>query len=195
MFCQLKGGYFMYEYVFVGYLDHETEVNFRRLWKDLSEQNISHYGVETKGKRPHITIADYDALDKNRFIQLADRFYEDKEKVDLTLNTLGIFIGTGTLFTAPTLSTELLDFHSSHHDYFRTFNQNETSFYLPSKWSPHCTIASRLDEDKMVQAFSYCKKNIDQIHGTLSGIALIELKLNNDGVVIEDTVIFSKELK
>ena len=47
----------------------------------------------------------------------------------------------------------------------------------------------------MVQAFSYCKKNIDQIHGTLSGIALIELKLNNDGVVIEDTVIFSKELK
>ena len=115
----------MYEYVFVGYLDHETEVNFRRLWKDLSEQNISHYGVETKGKRPHITIADYDALDKNRFIQLADRFYEDK----------------------------------------------------------------------MVQAFSYCKKNIDRIHGTLCEIALVELKLNNDGVVVEDTVIFSKELK
>ena len=115
----------MYEYAFVGYLDHETEVNFRRLWKDLSEQNISHYGVETKGKRPHITIADYDALDKNRFIQLADRFYEDK----------------------------------------------------------------------MVQAFSYCKKNIDKIHGTLSEIALVELKLNNDGVAIEDTVIFSKELK
>ena len=185
----------MYTYAFVGYLDRETEVNFRGLWKDLSEQNISHYGVETKGKRPHITIADYDALDKNRFIQSADAFYEDKEKVDLTLNTLGIFIGTGTLFIAPTLSTELLDFHSSHHDYFRTFNENETSFYLPSKWSPHCTIASRLDEDKMVQAFSYCKKNIDKIQGTLSEIALIELKLNDDGVVIEDTVIFSKELK
>ena len=47
----------------------------------------------------------------------------------------------------------------------------------------------------MVQAFSYCKKNIDKIQGTLSEIALIELKLNDDGVVIEDTVIFSKELK
>ena len=185
----------MYTYAFVGYLDRETEVNFRGLWKDLSEQNISHYGVETKGKRPHITIADYDALDKNRFIQLADGFYEDKKKVDLTLNTIGTFIDTGTLFFAPTLSTELLDFHSNHHDYFRTFNENETSFYLPSKWSPHCTIASRLDEDKIVQAFSYCKKNIDRIHGTLCEIALVELKLNNDGVAIEDTVIFSKELK
>ena len=185
----------MYTYAFVGYLDRETEVNFRGLWKDLSEQNISHYGVETKGKRPHITIADYDALDKNRFIQSADAFYADKEQVDLTLNILGTFISTGTLFIAPTLSTELLDFHSSHHDYFRTFNENERSLYLPSKWSPHCTIASRLDEDKMVQAFSYCKKNIDNIQGTLSEIALIELKLNDDGVVIEDTVIFSKELK
>ena len=185
----------MYTYAFVGYLDHETEVNFRRLWKGLSEQNISHYGVETRGKRPHITIADYDALDKNRFIQLVDRFYRDKEKVDLTLNILGTFISIGTLFIAPTLSTELLDFHSSHHDYFRTFNKNETSLYLPSKWSPHCTIASRLDEDKMDQAFSYCRKNIDKIYGTLSEIALIELKLNNDDVAIEDTVIFSKELK
>ena len=185
----------MYEYAFVGYLDHETEVIFREFWEDLSEQNISHYGVETKGKRPHITIADYDALNISRFIKSADEFYEDKEKLDLTLNTIGTFISTGTLFIAPTLSTELLDFHSSHHDYFRTFNENETSFYLPSKWSPHCTIASRLDENKMVEAFSYCKKNIDKIHGTLSEIALIELKFNNAGVVIEDTVIFSKELK
>ena len=92
-----------------------------------------------------MTIADYDALDISRFIKSADGFYEDKEKVDLTLNTIGTFIGTGTLFFAPNLSTELLDFHSSHHDYFRTFNKNETSLYLPSKWSPHCTIASRLD--------------------------------------------------
>ena len=72
----ITGGYFMYTYAFVGYLDRETEVNFRGLWKDLSEQNISHYGVETKGKRPHITIADYDALDKNRIVVISpDRTY------------------------------------------------------------------------------------------------------------------------
>lgn len=185
----------MYAYAFVGYLDHETEVNFQGLWKDLSEKDISQYGVETKGKRPHITIADYDNLDKNKFIQLADKLYEDKQKIDMALNILGTFINSGTLFIAPTLSTNLLDFHRSHHNYFRTFNQNENSFYLPDKWSPHCTIASRLDEDKMVQAFRYCKNNIDKIYSKLSEIALIELKLNNDGVAIENTIVFSKELK
>ena len=185
----------MYAYAFVGYLDHETEVNFQGLWKDLSEKNISQYGVENKGKRPHITIADYDNLEKNRFIQLADKFYEDKQKIDMTLNILGTFISTGTLFIAPTLSTELLDFHRNHHNYFRTFNENENSFYLPGKWNPHCTIASRLNEDKMVQAFRYCTSNIEKICCNLGEIALIEVKLNDDGVAIEDTVVFSKELK
>lgn len=185
----------MYAYAFVGYLDHETETFFQSLWKDLSDTDISQYGVETKGKRPHITIADYDNLDKNSFICLADKFYQDKININMTLNILGTFINTGTLFLAPTLSTELLDFHRNHHTYFKTFNENENSLYLPGKWSPHCTIASRLSEDKMVQAFTYCKNNIDKIHCKLSEIALIEVKLNDDGVAIEDRVVFSKELK
>lgn len=185
----------MYAYAFVGYLDHKTETFFQSLWKDLSDKDISQYGVETKGKRPHITIADYDNLDKNSFIRLADKFYEDKININITLNILGTFINTGTLFLAPTLSTELLDFHRKHHNSFKTFNENENSLYLPGKWIPHCTIASRLSEDKMVQAFRYCKNNIDKIHCKLNEIALIEVKLNDDGVVIEDRVVFSKELK
>lgn len=185
----------MYTYAIVGYLDSETESCFRKVWKDLSENDITQYGVETKGKRPHITIADYDNLDKEEFVELLNKFYENKSKVVLHLNILGTFVNTGTLFLAPTLSNELLDFHRSHHDYFKAFNENENSFYLPGKWSPHCTIASRLSEDSMIQAFRYCKNNLNKIYGTLNEIALIEIKLNDNGIAIEDTVVFSKELK
>lgn len=59
--------------------------------------------------------------------------------------------------------------------YFKEFNENKNSFYLPGKWSPHCTIASRLDENKMIQAFRYCKSNIIKIDATISEIALIEI--------------------
>ena len=155
----------MYAYALVAYLDYETEEWFRKSWKDLSEKNITHYGVETKGKRPHITIADYDNLDKDRFMDLLDKFYKEKSKVAISLNILGTFINTGTLFRSPTLSTELLDFHSSHHNYFKEFNKDENSFYLPGKWSPHCTIASRLSNDNMIQAFRYCKNNSNKIYG------------------------------
>ena len=185
----------MYSYALVAYLDSETETCFQKLWKDLSENNITQYGVETKGKRPHITIADYDKLDKEKFVDLLNKFYTNKTKIAISLNILGTFVNTGTLFLAPTLSTELLDFHSSHHEYLKEFNENENSFYLPCRWTPHCTIASRLSEDNMIQAFKYCKNNPNKTYGKLNEIALIEVKLNDDGVAIEDTVIFSKELK
>jgi 2'-5' RNA ligase len=185
----------MYVYALVAYLDYETEEWFRKTWKDLSQKNITQYGVETKGKRPHITIADYDNLDKERFVNLLNKFYKDKLKVDISLNILGTFINTGTLFRSPTLSTELFDFHSSHHNYFKEFNIDENSFYLPGKWSPHCTIASRLSEDNMIQAFRYCKNNLNEIYGKLNEIALIEIEFNEEGIAIEDTVVFSKELK
>jgi 2'-5' RNA ligase len=93
------------------------------------------------------------------------------------------------------LSTELLDFHRNHHIYFKEFNKNKESFYLPGKWSPHCTIASRLSDENMIQAFRYYKNNSNKIYGKLSEIALIEVELNDDGIAIKDTVVFAKALK
>ncbi len=46
----------------------------------------------------------------------------------------------------------------------------------------------------MIQAFKYCKSNLNKIYGKLNEIALIEVELNEDGIAIEDTVVFSKEL-
>jgi RimJ/RimL family protein N-acetyltransferase len=183
-----------YAYALVVYLDTETEARFRELWKNLSANNITQYGVETKGKRPHITIADYDNLDKDRFINLLNGFYNNKSKVEICLNILGTFINTGTLFIAPTLSTELLDFHRDHHNWFKEFNENENSFYLPGKWSPHCTIASRLSEESMMQALGYCRNKINKLYAKLDEVALIEVKQNEDGIAVEDSVIFSKVL-
>lgn len=140
---------------------------------------ISANGMKTKGKRSHITIADYGNLDIKNFIKLAEKYYDDKFIVELTLSVLGTFINTRTLSPAPTSSTDLLKFHQSHHNHFGAFNEDEGTFYLPNKWSPHCTIAIRLDEDTMIQTFSYIKTNIDKISCRLDTLALIELKLNN----------------
>ena len=40
----------MYAYAFVGYLDNETESCFKKIWKYLSEANITQYGVDKKEK-------------------------------------------------------------------------------------------------------------------------------------------------
>lgn len=185
----------VYAYAVVGYLDNETENKFKNIWGLLSDKGLTHYGVETKGKRPHITIADYDSLDKEEFIRLFDNYYKDKEKINLSLTILGTFINTGTLFIAPTLSKQLITFHANHHNNFRSFNMNENSFYLPGRWVPHCTIASRLDETKMLEVFRFCQSALNKISCQINEVAVIQIKLNERGVAIEDTPIFSKILK
>jgi len=120
----------MYAYILVGYLDNETESCFKKTWKDLSGNNITKYGVEGKGKRPHITIANYDNLDKGKLVQLLNKFYKDESKITMSLNILGTFVNTGNLLLTPTLSTELLDFRRSYHNYFNAFNENQKLFYL-----------------------------------------------------------------
>jgi len=39
----------MYAYALVGYLDNETESYLKKMWKYLSETNITQYGIEKKG--------------------------------------------------------------------------------------------------------------------------------------------------
>lgn len=185
----------MFAYAVVGYLDNETENKFKNIWRSLSDKGLTNYGFETKGKRPHITIADYDSLDKEKFLRLFDEYYENIEKINISLSILGTFIDTGTLFIAPSLSEKLITFHNNHHNVFNEFNLNKNSLYLPNKWFPHCTIASRLDEDKALQVFKFCQSNINKISGELSEIALVQIKLNEEGIAIEDIIVSSKKLK
>lgn len=184
----------MKAYAIVGYLDYETDEYIKNLWKVLSEKDITRYGVEAKGKRPHITLADYENIDKAEFIKLFNNYYKDKIKVDINLNVLGTFINTGTLFLSPTLSDKLFNFHKNHHNYFKEFDLNDRSLYLPGNWIPHCTIASRLSEENMIRAFRYCKSTIKKVIGKLEEIAFIEIELNDEGIAIKDKVICSVEL-
>lgn len=104
-------------------------------------------------------------------------------------------MNSGTLFLAPTLSKELISFHKNHHTYFEGFKDDENSFYLPGRWSPHSTIASRLSRENMLKAFEYCSVNLGKIYGKISEIALIEITLNEKGIAVKDDVIFIKRLK
>lgn len=184
----------MYTYAVVGYFDFEIEAQFKKVWSVLNESNISNYGVVSNSKRPHITIADYDNVEKEKFIGMLYNFCSGKSKISISFNVLGTFLNSGTLFLAPSLSKELTDLHSSYHTHFDSFNQNHSSLYLPGKWIPHCTIASRLSDENMLQAFQYCKNHLKGIYGFLSQIALIEITVNN-GIAIEDAVVFSQNLE
>lgn len=181
-------------YGVLAYFDENTEKFLKGIWKGLVYNSISYYSEEVKDRRPHITIADYNNIEENEFIESMDNYYDIKSKIDVRLSVLGTFLNSGALFISPTMSKELIGFHNSHHENFKRFNDDLDSLYLPGKWIPHCTIANRLTQDKLVEAFNYCTKNIDTIHAKISEVALIKV-INEEDKGSKVVTVFSKELK
>lgn len=183
-------------YAVAALFDNETEKCIKNLWNSLRDKEISNYGQEVKDRRAHITIADYNNLDKNSFIELMEEVYKDKNEIEISLSILGTFIKSGTLFVSAAITTELQEFHKNYHDKFAEFNDDPNSFYLPGKWVPHCTIASRLNDENMLKAFDYCSKELKMIKGKITEIALLEFQeFNEAGVCINAPIIYSKKLK
>ncbi|MBM7587493.1 2'-5' RNA ligase [Bacillus pakistanensis] len=166
-------------YGVIALFDEKTEQIIKDIWRELSEKSISFYAEEIEDRRPHITIASYENLNYLEYSDHMELFYVDKSEIEITFQTLGTFLNSGTLFFSPTVTKELLEFHSQHHQYFKEFNDNPNSLYLPGKWIPHCTLANRLSTNKLSEAFHYCLTRNDTIHGKIKEVAIIEVTNKN----------------
>ncbi|TLS36183.1 2'-5' RNA ligase family protein [Pseudalkalibacillus caeni] len=181
-------------YWIIGLFDDETEETIKKIWEELSVNSISFYSDEVKDARPHITFGSYYNLNKHEYIKMMDDYYDDKQSIKITFNTLGSFLNYQTLFLAPTITNELITFHSNHHKYFEKFNSNANEYYLPDQWIPHCTLANKISPEKLSEAFNYCLKRNHTIHGSINEIALLE-SVENTTPNLEAPIIFSKPLK
>lgn len=57
------------------------------------------------------------------------------------------------------MKSELWELHQRFHYEFREYLHNNDSFYLPSKWIPHCTLKSGVKEENLSDVFTYCINN------------------------------------
>ncbi len=181
-------------YAVVGYFGPQTEEQIKNVWHGLYEQGISDYGFRVGGNRPHITFASYDSVDESAFIDDMESYYKEQECVEVEMNTLGTFIGSGTLFITATVTSNLLEFHRNHHDAFHSYKDDPNSLYLPGKWIPHCTLANYLEGENLLKAFQYCSENLESLKATIGEIALIKV-VKEDDEVKEAVNLFSVDLE
>ncbi|WP_421378512.1 2'-5' RNA ligase family protein [Bacillus salacetis] len=174
--------------------DEKTEELIKQLWEELREESISFYADEIKDGRPHITLASYSELDKQKFMNEMEKCYANETEKEICFNTLGSFLNYGTLFFSPTVTTELLQFHGSHYEFFESYNEYANPLYTPGKWIPHCTLANKLSEAELAEAFQYCLKRHESIMGKITEVALIEL-VEEQGENLDAPIIFSVPLK
>ncbi len=181
-------------YWFIALFDEKTEQQVKDIWSDLSEHSISFYAEEVKDGRPHITLGSYESLDKKKFIDEVDTYYNEKDGFEITFNTIGSFLDYGAIFLTPTVTQELLTFHSDHYQNLGEFNEKANSLYLPGKWIPHCTLANDLSHEDLAKVYHHCIERNDTIYGRIEEVALIEL-IEEDEDGMNAPIIYSKRLK
>ena len=181
-------------YWFIALFDSKTENVIKKLEDDIRHYLIPFHSEKIKNGRPHLTLGHYYELDKEEYIRLIEAFYEPIACFDITFNTIGSFLNYSTLFLSPTITKELIDFHSNHYYFFDKFNGKANSLYLPDQWTPHCTIVNRLAPEKLTEAFNYSINNFQPLRGSVEYVALVEM-IGDYNQNFETEIVFSKSLK
>lgn len=179
----------MKSYALVAYFNNDLEDKLIKIWKSLAELRISNYGVENKERKPHITLADYDFLNLENYIRDFDLYFGKTEEIDIEFSVLGSFIETRTLFLMDPSNTGLRICHQNYHSHFNNYPVAADSKYIPSSWIPHCTVASRLIDNTMQDAYAFCTNNLKRATGSISEFALLELTHDESGKVVKDNVL------
>lgn len=108
--------------------------------------------------------------------------------------SIGTFPTNGTIFLAPTTTDEMLRFHYSCHDYFKTFHDNLNSYYVPGKWIPHCTIANRVNTNQFLSVMEYVYEKFDFATASIEKLKLIKVNYEN-GSAISSSILAEYNLK
>jgi len=147
------------------------------------------------GVEPHITLADYNELDVNLYIEKLKEFVAIQDNMAaVTFPSVGTFPTNGIIFLAPTITDGLLRFHHSYHDYFKTFHDNPMSYYVPGKWVPHCTIANGLNANQFLSVMEYVYEKFDVTTASIEKLKLIKVNYEN-GSAISSSILAEYNLK
>lgn len=161
------------------FFDQKTEEEIRRIWQVLAESQISDY-LHFSNNRPHITLAIFEDLDLVKTSDLLCDLAGHFQVFDISFQSVGIFPNT-TVFLAPLVTRELLDFQKKLHEHFLSFSKlPEMPYFLPGKWVPHCSLAIDFESGKQLEAI---QKILNDVHLPLNGKA-VELGLTSFHPVI-----------
>jgi 2'-5' RNA ligase len=136
------------------FFDPASDAAVRRLWAELASAEVP-FPLQDSGNRPHVSLAIYSELNTALCAGLLNSFAQTHSPFALTIASLGIFPGEqAVVFLAPIVSSSLLDLHRQVHQLLQDTGTLPSAYYLPGRWTPHCTLATRVSPQLLSQALA-----------------------------------------
>lgn len=141
----------------VFYLDEKRSDPIRQITRELARQGVAPY-LHRSDIPPHITLAIYEQLNCQPCEEKIAQFADQTHGFDLTFSFLGIFQSDNpVVFTAPTVTQELLNYHRNIHTLLKDDAVDAWSLYEPGMWVPHCSLAVDFKPELLEQAVQICR--------------------------------------
>jgi 2'-5' RNA ligase len=129
------------------FFDDHADAAVRKIWDLLAAHGLPSLATRTHRRhRPHVSLTVTESMADADLAAL--RSVLTNRHPALHLHVLGMFPGDeGVLFLAPTVTADLLTFHTQVHAVLADQPIQHWPYYLPGNWVPHCTLAQGLDRD------------------------------------------------
>lgn len=158
------------------YFDPQTEARVRALWETLACEGVNSYQIDV-GARPHVSLAVLTQFDAECLRADMEQFGQITPRLPVELASAGSFAtAEGVVYIAPAATPELLETHRRYHDRLSRLQVRAIDYYLPGRWTPHCTVGTHVSTDKMPQALRMCRESSVFGAGCFQEVGLIRFQ-------------------
>lgn len=169
------------EYGVLLYFDKESNDRIDELRYKVTENNVNKHTVEG-GIRPHITLSSF-TTDDISILENIKSFFDEINPFKVDFGSLGVFpFEKNVVYLSPTMNIELYNLHKNFYEHISSYQYNFFSYYKPGNWIPHCTIASHLNMNEMLNSITTVREGFKPITAIITGIGIIR---GNPAVEIE----------
>ena len=155
--------------------DDSSQEIIRNLWSGLSDAGINDF-MNLSNADPHISLVILDTDEINNVIRIAEDYFSTVKQFEITFDSAGSFPGDeGVVYISPVITEHLLGVHKGLLEKLSQYSQNIWGYYRVGKWSPHCTIALKIEKKKMPHAFEFVRENFTPFTAAVTGMEIVTL--------------------
>ncbi len=138
---------------------NDTARHIRDLWDRLAGfEDVP--SMRALNYPPHITFAVYDRIDGDRLGNSLRHVFAGQPALRLAFERLGVFDGASLVVWAAPVRTPAL--HRHHQAVHRQIDPALCWPHTrPGAWVPHCTLATRIRDDKRAKALAFVDQPIE----------------------------------
>jgi 2'-5' RNA ligase len=140
-------------------------------WRRLANANLSRSMLDIEFP-PHVTLTVYETLRTDVATAALDRVFENVDQMAVTLTGVTTFgAGSGVLYAALSPSGDLMRLQTM---VAAAIDEACRPHYQAGGWTPHCTLATGLDDASLDRAKTILEGHWRPLKGVFEAAALVE---------------------